>query len=210
MRQEQPRGRLYVAQGHIADRVAAILGVQGPKIDWRVSVDLDAHDIRSREAETLGSARDALRRLVEFGRKWEGTASVPEFSRVAIGAILLVQTGSRGKSAATLRRCLPFAPVDEDCSDFLYRVNRRRASKVEPGRMVNRLATWSVHAWRQVAVSVDDGQRQLGPEKNAARLELDINTVPGRTEPIPNASIAGLVSEFVEMGLEIAEKGDVK
>jgi len=100
-----------------------------------------------------------------------------------------------------------------DCSDFLYQINRPRASTLTEGEPVNRLSKWSAAASQTVHLNLLPISRQtLAPVsavKIATRLELDISTRAYRTSPLDHSTIPAIFDELLDLGLEISERGDI-
>lgn len=112
---------------------------------------------------------------------------------------------------------LPF-DLDEDSSDFLYQINRpRKISSVESFECsVNRLSKWSASKW-SVSLFAGSGsdpsqltQYITKPTQFAVRLELDINTAADFVGELDSEKLPHIFRELVELGKEIANKGDIK
>ena len=103
---------------------------------------------------------------------------------------------------------LPALRIDLDMHDLLFRVNRRRRSRAMEGLELNRLATWSVASILEVRVEVPNPESlESTVTRNVCRLELDINTAPESKRRIDD--LAGMLAELVDLGNEIAAKGDL-
>lgn len=141
----------------------------------------------------------------------------PAINRIAYGAILLFPATSVSDAYKTLAALLPSVEMDiENTRDFTYRINRRRGSRCGiEGLEINRLSTWSavqiIGAVVDVSASGHASARvtQLPNARNICRLELDINTAPERMAELRKDSVTGIFNELVEMGNEIAMKGDI-
>ena len=76
------------------------------------------------------------------------------------------------------------------------------------GLELNRLATWSVASILEVRVEVPNPESlESTVTRNVCRLELDINTAPESKRRIDD--LAGMLAELVDLGNEIAAKGDL-
>ncbi len=107
-----------------------------------------------------------------------------------------------------LTELLPALKIDMDMHDLLYRVNRRRHSRTIEGVELNRLSTWSIASILEIRVEVQGSERvESTVTGNVCRLELDVNTAPQPTQRIDD--LAGIFEELVDLGNEIAAKGDV-
>jgi hypothetical protein len=154
-------------------------------------------------------------RLVSFTevvKRWLGS-TCPEIKRMAFGAALNLPVADRVEGYRALSNYLNFDLDPESSSDFLYQINRRRNSGVVAGVAVNRLMKWSVGVRHLKTLTIPlDGQLPQEETPRSAhhcRLELDINTTPEVTAPLPQERAAALVDEMVEWSLEIIRQGDV-
>ena len=138
----------------------------------------------------------------------------PPVARLAFGCVLHHKATDVEEAYKHLDSLLPAVTIDyRNSSDFLYRINRRRKSKSDvPDLLINRLSTWSVV--RQFRERVTSQENSLTHSSQllfiASQLELDINTVPEYQETLPREKLPVLLREFVDLGQEIAVKGDVK
>jgi hypothetical protein len=107
---------------------------------------------------------------------------------------------------------VPGLRLDTGCSDLLYQINRPRPSMLGGGLTINRLSKWSAAALQVVQI---DATRTPGAsvrpiaEFLTAQLELDISTVPGERLPSRPSELSEVYEELVDLGLEIAPKGDI-
>lgn len=78
---------------------------------------------------------------------------------------------------------------------------------------VNRLSTWSVMQMIETSVNIsDEGAPRVARPPNArdfCRLELDINTIPESDRQLEKSIVPEIFDELVDIGNEIATKGDV-
>ena len=138
----------------------------------------------------------------------------PSINRLAVGALLLAPAPSLSEAYAKLSLTLPrFQFEGLDAPDFSFQVNRRRRSQVSSGIWINRLATWSIAQGQTVSFGrVGDGSPVASGSRIqfAASLQLDINTAHvDASRSIPADKAKDVLSELMEMALEIAHEGDV-
>ena len=131
-----------------------------------------------------------------------------------MGALFLAPSSGISDAYAKLSVVLPDLHLEGlDASDFSFRVNRRRQSQGSPALSVNRVATWSIAQGQTVSfgpVGSGGASRLESGIQFAASLQLDINTVRTATGGrIPSDKAKNILSELVEMAVEIAELGDV-
>jgi hypothetical protein len=144
-------------------------------------------------------------------RQWL-EATCPETKRLAFGALLNLDVGSREEGYRRLSDYLDF-DVNPESFDFLYRINRKRRSEVVPGLVINRLTTWSVGFRQRETLTIPLAGGAVESEGGHAayhcRLELDINSAPEFGGPLPHNRLADLLDEMQRWSLEIVRDGDI-
>ena len=158
---------------------------------------------------TVGPFEGELPLFLDLSERWlQGSASI---TRLAFGAVLVAKAADLVEAREKLAPLLPNVTLDvEDVSDFLYRVNRRRVLGSTPRVHGNRLSTWSILQGRLVAVPGNaPHQLQRTEDFHACRLELDVNTADILSSEMNGEQAAELFKELVDIGKEIAEKGDI-
>lgn len=175
------------------------------RIDWTVHPS----EMVSESWATVGKFTDETQPFVELMKKWLATG--PEIKRLAFGAVLISPVSSHDEGYTKLSGCLPF-DVDLEARNFMYQINRRRDSRLGiPGLEINRLRKWSCIERRTAEFVIGETATvsEDSPSKFAVRLEFDINTVPEYPKSLERGNLADLFGEFVDLGAEIAEKGDI-
>ncbi|MCI0462047.1 MAG: hypothetical protein L0Z62_34275 [Gemmataceae bacterium] len=153
-----------------------------------------------------GPFRDKLGWFVELLNPWL-TTSCPPLRRLAFSAKLLQPAASAKEAYRVLAAQLPTVNLDSYPNDFFLQINRRKeTSDVVAGLPINRVSAWSK---MNVAVSIEPGKLFQWPDRCYSALELDINTAPERTEILPRDSLPRLFQELKELGVDIAERGDI-
>jgi hypothetical protein len=147
--------------------------------------------------------------LAVFGNYAEAfLTGAPDLQRVAFGAELFLSQPSRDDTYRYLGEALRGARVQLDgATDFIYQINRPRASTVLDDAMINRLGKWSASQW-QIMFEQGAAHRAIGTEGYANNLTLDVNTAAEYGGPIPRDSLLNVYRELVTHGREIAERGD--
>lgn len=136
-------------------------------------------------------------------------AGAPPLQRFALGAELRKRTNSRDEAYRYINEKVQRGRLDlNGASEFTYQINRPRESTVVRGLLLNRLTKWSANKWTRLLVD-SSGQQNLGPETHGNSLTLDINTPGENLRGLAPETLAPLFDEFVQLGLEIAERGDV-
>ena len=155
----------------------------------------------------MGSYRDAASSLVDPVKTWIMTGA-PVY-RLALGALLLLPAADLRSVYQSLSDFLPTISLDGiSTPDFLFRINRARASVREPSVLINRLAGWSTAQGQGISISGDRGELTTGPVQYAAHLELDINTHTADGQRFDQSLSVDLLDELVDLGYEIAHEGD--
>jgi hypothetical protein len=198
--EQEEKGRFK--KGYLA------LQVQPTRIDWRFSSVLEQEKLLE-AFPTLGSFPEALRSFVELMTKW--LKMCPPIDRLAFGALLVLPVEDKRTGYRQLSALLPLEVDAEGSSDFTYSINRPRPSKSGiPNLKINRLSKWAFVVLRLAAVSVG---RHVGHAPydgpSACRLELDINTAAEFEGELPQEHILRIFDELVDLGQEIASKGDI-
>jgi hypothetical protein len=156
----------------------------------------------------LGSFVEQVKNFESMMKLWLKDES-PTLARLAFGAQVIQTVPSHTEAYKKLSTYLPFE-VDINSSDFLYRVNRKRLSKLSVADLeVNRLSTWSALRFQGNIRSSASPRQSRALERYACFLELDINTSPDYEGDLKPDMLSDLFSELITLGLEIAEKGDV-
>ena len=200
---------------------------EGPFLDGRLRVDVSVNRVDWRVLPALGI--DHHRRLPPVAGSYEvlmqdfrdlmlrWLADCPSLHRLGYGSELMLPTGSLPDAYRKLDSLLQRVNVEpENTHDFLYRINRRRASNCGiEGLKINRISTWSAVQIIETLVDVSaDGERapkvtrQPNP-RGICRLEFDINTIPEFDRVLDKDVVPEVFNELVEAGNETATKGDV-
>jgi len=190
-----------------------VLSIQPMRIDWLLTA-------ATRQEEgletfpTVGPFAETLKTFSALIDRWIQSETFPAVKRVALGTVLLQQVEDKHVAYGRLARYLPKVELDTlNSSDFFYQINRPRASTSGIANLkINRLSKWSVSSWRSALIAVTPGsleQAAMGPEVFTCRLELDINTAPDSSEPLPREMLPRILQELVNLGEEIARDGDV-
>lgn len=184
------------------------------RVDWKLlpAPGIDHHSGLPPVAGSYDALKQGFRDLM---LRW--LADCPSLHRLGYGSKLLLPAGNSPDAYRKLDSLLRRVDVEpENTHDFLYRINRRRASNCGiDGLEINRISTWSVAQIIEtiVDVSADGGRapkvtRQPNP-RGICRLELDINTIPEFDRALDKDVVPEVFNELVDAGNEIASKGDV-
>ena len=188
------------------------LQVQLDRIDWNLAPKIDPSE-ELLEPPSLGSFPDATNVFAKLAIQW--LAVCPPVTRLAFGAAVFQPAADRVAGYRQVKEYLPDITLDPvGASDFLYQINRPRASAAGvAGLQINRLTKWSVMAFGSFRVVVTPGQLTSFAEdtqRYACRLDLDINTVPypdGRE--LTHVALASIFGELIVLAHEIASNGDI-
>ena len=206
----QPRKPMREDEGSF-ERGTLTLKVGPKRIDWLYTARLHPEE-ETEEIPNTGNLPGPVERFLDLMRQW--LPACPATKRLAFGAVLVQPVDNRASGYDLLNKYLHCVEVDGDSTDLLYRINRPRdsASGITALR-VNRLSSWSVMKVQRALceISADEAiHEKIGPESFACRLELDMNTQPEFENELPREHMPQLLDELINLGLEIASKGDVK
>jgi hypothetical protein len=186
------------------------MAVKSERIDW---VIIPAEDAEPNEEgpPSIGPLAVRIEDAKALASAW--CPHAPPLRRVAFGAILHEPAADRIAGYERLAKYLPAVELDPaGSSDFLYQINRPRASKTSQGVDINRLSKWAVVTVKLASIVIGGGRGSVQEHAlaSACRLELDISTTADRDQSLPPENLAHLFKEIFELGIEIADHGDVK
>ena len=180
------------------------------RVDWILRGMMGAPGVPVEGPPNLGTLRDALESLLTVAQRWLDVC--PDLTRLAFGAALVETVEDLNLAYQKMSTMLPYVNVGEaDSPDFLYQINRPRISKSPTTIKINRLSKWSVIQGGDISIVIGQGAAPtLASEPHfACRLDLDINTSPESSTVIPKGHTWALFSEMVDLGIEIADNGDI-
>jgi len=198
-----------VEQHNVVDGRLIALGVKQGRIDWTHRAPRPS----SEPVATLGSLKGALPWFRRMVNRWFGVC--PPVHRMAFGAGLVKPMDDHKNGFEELREVLPQLDLTSTgISDFMYRINRPRTSRINAMITINRLATWSLSLIRNVRLKSDSVQSPRIIDQTLQyvfQLDLDVNTA-GRSHELSELTGEALQQVFSELamhGTEIANQGDV-
>jgi len=204
--ESKPKDRTLQESGPFRESTLTFRYIPG-RIDWSVHPS----EMVPEAWGTIGKFADETPPFVELMEEWLAI-SPGGVKRLAFGAVLISPVSDREEGYRKVSGYLPFDVDLNDARNFQYQINRRRESRLAvPGLEINRLSKWSCMERRTAlftvgeTTTVDDDSSPLF----VARLEVDINTVPEYPNSLDPSSLADLLRECVDLGKEIAEKGDI-
>ena len=157
---------------------------------------------------SIGSYVEVVESAADPAKEWI-TKGVPVY-RLAVGARLLLPGPGLYEVYQSLSRHIQGIPLDNVSSpDFVFRINRGRASQNDENIFINRLAAWSIGQGQIVTIPTGGGQPNASSIQFALHLELDINTRTTQDDNIPPGLSLVLLGELITLGSEIAQEGDV-
>ncbi len=187
-----------------------ISSIMSNKIDLIQSITPEMQFV-SDSFPTIGKFPETFDTFYPLIEKWLNLLKLFPINRIALGIILLSQVTNREEGYNILNNLLPDINIDsKNSSDFFYQINRPRQSNSGISNLfINRLSKWKVE--KRVLV------KRPAPEKIITRdesfycnLELDINTVADYKNEISIDKTPTILKEFIDLGKEISEKGDIK
>lgn len=179
----------------------------------RIDLVMKEADSPPTATQSTSSFVEALNYFDGLVEKWLDMSGAPVLGRLAFGARLVFPVDGREEGYKLLQNFLHAVQVDPvNSSEFLYRINRPRASKISPDISVNRLNTWAVERNSVIVFPfMPDQSSVLQQQISSFRcsLEFDINNKPENSLTEANTSSLEIFREFIELGKEIAIKGDI-
>jgi len=186
------------------------LRIQPDRIDWALR-------IKPPEEEppvgflTVGKFEEACSSFCDLIKRWFPLS--PPLKRLAFGTIVLLPVSSRKDGYIQLSPYLGSVKLDpENTSDFLYRINRPRASRTGIKDLrINRLTTWAVARFESrqfVMRKIDIVGVEHGEPAFACRIEMDVNTITEIKGSLSSKHLDDVFSELVELSHEIITNGD--
>jgi hypothetical protein len=213
---EQPQNEIFQPQtgikryeGLVKDNEierGLILTIHPTRIDWQL-VPLNSS---ISEFPKIGSFISSTNYFLTLMLRW--LEDSPPIQRLAFGANLLEHVEDPKKSYEQLSKYLPFK-LDLDSSDFSYQINRPRKSTIDENLIINRLSIWSVLPLLKIEAGFGNFQSNYvypTVQNTMISLNLDINTFGESTDGSGLEKLRQVFEELVELGKEIAEKGDIK
>jgi hypothetical protein len=201
IQQEEGRFRNEQADGQL------VLTIQPTRVDWQL---VPIVDISDSDFPTLGLFTESVDSFLKLMIRWLEEA--PPTQRLAFGAVLIKPVNSSKEGYEWVSAYLPFN-LDENSSDFLYQINRPRksASADDPDLLINRLSKWGVSLLTSFAFDPSKLEQYVTqPPRFSVRLELDISTTPNLSREVGLEKLSRVFQELVELGKEIASKGDIE
>ena len=201
-----------VDQG-IYGEVALNLSVDLLRVVLTVSPQIDT-TTPPEQFPTLGPLQLAFTSFSKLATKWLA-GKHPPIKRLSFVGTLAQFTKNQRLGYRLLGNYLPDVKIDAHSGDFLYRINRRRPSKVWPRVLeINRLSTWTV---RRAAIRAHTrlATGETSPAVTVADsvvccLDFDVNTMPEFTGKIPQNKLVRIFRELGTLATEIAARGDVR
>jgi hypothetical protein len=197
------KGRLFLIV--LPDRIVWI---------WQA---VEKPDSESRDVATLGPFEETVTEISKLFERWFPIS--PPASRLALGLELVQPVDSVIEGYKALQPYLTSLTLDiSESSDFMYRINRPRLSRVSTvkGLKINRLSLWQVAQPTTLSLAIESSKTPKPPlvvsssVRPFCRLELDINTAQDFQGEILPEHMAEVFRELVELASEIAGRGDVK
>lgn len=187
------------------------LKVSPLRIDW-VFVRTDSNVDQDVVFANVGSFPEVSEKFLKLMLDWLSPTAV-SLQRLAFGAVLLKPVENHSEGYTTLAKYLHDIRISLDSSDFFYQINRPRKSNVQhfADHNQNRLSKWSLFSMQESHFQIHGSTSMVlpGERRHACRLELDISTPADLKTEIPNEALGNVLREQLELGKEIALKGDI-
>jgi len=206
----RPKTGQYQAYGDIEGR-RLTLQIQPGRIEWSVKPIVKADD-EQLDVPMLGPFTEVLGSLSKVVSSW--LAQAPALNRLAFGAVLSQSVENPRQGLLLLQKYLPSVTIDPDgSSDLFYQINRPRLSLRVDGLRMNRLSKWVLQVAQRVTLVLgapNETVQRASDFEASCKLELDMNTAPDFGRALPAEHLGALLQETIDLGREIAQKGDVR
>lgn len=161
---------------------------------------------------TVGSFEEQYTGFVSLVKKLFDITTFPSVTRLAFGSVINLPIKDRVEGYKQLSAYIKNIKIDPVKSrDFIYRINRRRASTTGIDSLeINRLNRWSVASFRTIVLSIPTSEKTRTKDCCACRLEIDINTCQEFQNHLPKGKLSEIFDELVDMGKEIITQGDIE
>jgi len=183
---------------------------QPARLEWVFQPSFDPSQ-ETMVLPSLGSFVEVFPPFQEAMVRWLAVA--PPLDRLAFGAVLSLPVTQREAAYDILGAMLPVHLDPATSRDFMYQINRPRASASHgvENLEINRLSKWGCVRFAIVKMTIAGGAQSLSQSDPdyCCRLELDINTPAEYPGALPSEGHTGLFRELVGMACEIAQEGDV-
>ena len=209
-RNSKPREAEETAQSEIAFRdgtASLTLRSQPGRLDWMLRPTQGQGSITIDALAAIGPFSESLTRFTELLSPWLSRTELP-IRRVALGTTAVVSAKDQRDGYETMSHLVPFAFGEND-SDFIYRINKPRASVVLDESPINCVRTWSVIRVQvsEVRLSSDRAASEMravevDPEFYC-RLETDVNTSADREDDLPQGQLVQVWNELSDATLDV-------
>ena len=210
--EQRPREASIRQQGE-ADGNRLHLATNADRLDWTFVPNPTVVPGANITPPLLRDPDQAVRKLQEALNI--SLPSVRQVHRMAFGMLLGQEVASQAEGMSRFSQYLPHMNLEEqDASDFMFQVNRRRQLSTVPYAQVNRIARWSLEQMfiGEVRIGISPAQApQLMPPSEPVfinRLSLDINTAP-ENNAIAVVRMPSLFAELITLACRVAAEGDV-
>ena len=196
----RPSENTLALNGSISKGMAAVQFSPG-----RIDLQHIAQPHGSMERDTLGKFSVVCRPFGEVFFNWLSILPLEKLTRIAFGAQVFFDVADAPNAIKRLRPFLSSVKLDDDSiRDFVFQINRRRTSIVDPEIGINRLAKWS--SVEEQIISINQTQN-FQRTVMSVQLQLDINTIPVENAILPKIT-REFMDELVENAAKIAIEGD--
>jgi hypothetical protein len=206
----QPKRQLQVLQS-TTQRFQMLLQVEGERIDFV----LRAGEPKSPPGFVdIGHFHKVIDEFYEMVEQFLQTNDWPAAYRLAFGAGLFVETSDLATANQHVLELAPSIQIDPRANirDLSFQINRVRVNEIDERSIrFNRLTKWSATDITEAVFRFSSGVPDVKKlHKYLTVLELDINTDADNTDPFTPELQRLLLSELIDLGVEISDKGDVE
>lgn len=190
----------YVEDGLFGDqRLTMVVNTIQNRVDWILYPSL----VSVQDTPAIGSYIDCSRTLSRILTEWITTVAT-NVIRVAHGFVLIKENSDNDPSYKSIQELLPIVSFDLDnWSDFEFRVNNKKDSKVLAGTQLNAISKWNPIK----LVRFELNSASVQSEIYATRLELDLSSGAQNTNSFSPDLILKLSDELLEVSDRYVSEG---
>lgn len=198
----------HAVSGDCGDNILILKSAElGQRIDWQLTERPRTDFPPWREAGKLTEKRDRLERVIERFRPHDHAPIV----RIGIGFDAYLKATDACDCIRTLSMLTKVAMSPEHTTDFLFQINRRRASLTQAGVTINRFTRFAA-AEVILPVPVAGGAiltpKPYQSQGFRSRLEIDLNTMDPDGPDGVSLLAAELFGELLSLSSQILCNGD--
>ncbi len=191
-----------------------VLTIDPTRINWELFPIPNPYSLNP---PIVGTFNNSVNCFLQFMLSWLKNLSNLSVKCLAFAVALIKPVNNLIDGYELLSNYLPSITIDNDSCDFFYQINRPRKLLYLGANelVINRISKWNVSQWKVSNLLINSNPTQLiplpiEPDSFYVGLELDINTSADFLGDLNSEKLPYIFQQLVELGQEIANKGDIK